>query len=109
MRVYVAGPYTKGDVALNVRRALAAGQQLVEAGHAPFVPHLTHFWHLVFPGPYEQWIRLDLEWLPFCNALVRLSGESAGADGEVKVAMSLGIPCYTSVEAFLNTYRERLA
>ena len=27
--------------------------------HAPFVPHGTHFWHMLFPRPYEFWLDLD--------------------------------------------------
>lgn len=91
MKIYVAGPYTKGDVALNVRKAIKAGDLLLKDGHTPFVPHLAHFWHLVCPGPYEQWTRLDLAWLPMCDAIVRLPGESVGADTEITIAKQLGI------------------
>ena len=102
MRIYVAGPYTKGDVAMNVRSAIEAADRLLKAGHAPFLPHLAHFWHLVCPGPYEQWITLDLAWLPVCQAIVRLPGDSSGADGEIVEARRLGIPIFSSVDAFLN-------
>ena len=101
MRVYIAGPYTKGDVAVNVRNAILAADAVLGAGHVPFLPHLTHFWHLVCPGPYEQWTKLDLEWLPFCEAFIRLPGESSGSDAEVGVASALGMPVYYSVEEFL--------
>ena len=40
-KVYIAGPYTKGDVALNVRKAYEAANQLADLGFAPFVPHAT--------------------------------------------------------------------
>jgi len=102
MKVYIAGPYTKGDIAINVRNATEAANQILQAGHIPFLPHLTHFWHILFPGPYEQWIRLDLEWLSCCDALIRLTGESRGADGEVCEAVRLGIPVYNSVDEFLS-------
>lgn len=102
MRVYIAGPYTKGDVAANVRAAIDAAQAILLAGHAPFVPHLTHFWHLLYPGPYEQWITLDLAWLDICDALVRLPGESAGADREVAHAMTHGLAVYYGLAAFLD-------
>jgi hypothetical protein len=48
-RVYAAGPYTKGDVALNVRSACEAANRVADLGFAPFVPHATHFWHMLFP------------------------------------------------------------
>lgn len=104
LRVYVAGPYTKGDVAMNVRAAIEAADRILKAGHVPFLPHLTHFWHLVCPGPYEQWIDFDLKWLPVCDALVRLPGESRGADGEVAAAEELGLPVFHGLEAFLTAY-----
>ncbi len=101
MRVYIAGPYTKGDVALNVRRAIEAGNRVAEAGHYPFIPHFSHVWHLLCPHEYRFWMRQDLAWLPLCEALIRLPGESSGADEEVQRADLLGIPVFRSVEEFL--------
>jgi hypothetical protein len=94
MRVYVAGPYSKGGGAHNVRLALEAGETLLRRGYAPYVPHLNHLWHLVFPHGYETWLWLDMEYLETCDALLRLPGESPGADREVERAKSLGIPVY---------------
>lgn len=87
-RVYVAGPYSKGDVALNVRRAIETGHLLLEAGHVPYIPHLTHFRHMLFPRPYEEWLAYDNQWLPLCHVLLRLKGDSSGADKEVALARS---------------------
>ena len=100
MRVYIAGPYTNGDVALNVRAAIEAADALIVAGHAPFVPHLSHFQHMMRPQPYETWLRLDMEWLPQCEALIRLPGDSSGADAEVDEAQARGMPVYRSVADF---------
>lgn len=100
-RVYIAGPYTQGDTAINVRTALGAAQELLLAGWAPYVPHLTHFWHLVYPGPYEHWAALGIVWLEVADALVRLPGESPGADREVAFARDHGIPVYDSVAALI--------
>ncbi len=101
-RVYIAGPYTRGDVAQNVRRAIAAADRIADHGFVPFLPHLNHFWHLVFPRHYEEWLVIDMEWLSFCDAVLRLSGESAGADKEVTLARKLNIPVFTSVESLLE-------
>ena len=97
MRVYVAGPYSKGHVNENVRAAVEAGERLLKAGHTPYIPHLNHLWDLLFPAPYEQWMRLDLEWLLQCEVVLRLPGESAGADLEVATADQLGIPVFYNV------------
>jgi len=98
MRIYIAGPYTKGDVAVNVHKAIEAGDKLAELGHIPFIPHLTHFWHLVSPKPYEFWLKIDMSFLEhWAEALLRLPGESNGADWEVETAKMRGIPVYYSI------------
>src|ERR1017187_739132 len=91
-RVYIASPYTEGDVAVNVRNAYEAANRLADLGFAPFVPHATHFWHMIFPRPYEFWLKLDNQFLPLCHAVLRLPGESSGADNEVELARKLNIP-----------------
>ena len=101
-RVYIAGPYSQGDVAVNVRNAIAAANQLANRGFYPYIPHLTHFWHLMFPRPYNFWIEMDKIWLPVCDVLLRLPGPSSGADGEVELARSLGMPIYTDIETLLE-------
>ncbi len=102
-RVYVAGPITKGDQFLNARNGILAGKTLYDNGYAPYVPHLTCFWHAVAPMPYDAWITMDNEWLPVCDALLRLPGESPGADKEVQFAHSLDIPVYYSMEVLLGS------
>jgi hypothetical protein len=102
LKGYVAGPYTQGDTALNVRAALRAADELFALGVAPYVPHLTHFWHLVSPHAYEAWLALDLEWLEACDFLVRLPGFSPGADREVRRAVGLGLPVFHGVPSELE-------
>lgn len=104
-RVYIAGPYTLGDVAVNVRMAIAAGDELLAAGHWPYVPHLTHFWHMLYPRDWHDWIALDERYLLVCEAMVRLPGVSKGADHEAKLATTYGIPIFGSVESFLDWTR----
>src|SRR5450759_4984708 len=106
-RVYVAGPYSQGDVAVNVRNAYAAANHLADLGFAPFVPHATHFWHLLFPRPYEFWLELDNQFLPCCQAVLRLPGPSSGADREVALAASIGIPVFTDIDALETTFEAR--
>lgn len=96
MKIYVAGPYSKGDVAVNVREAILAGDGLRALGHTPFIPHLTHLWHMVRPHEIDFWYKYDLEWLELCDAVFRLPGESTGADREVARALELGLPVFYS-------------
>jgi hypothetical protein len=101
-RVYVAGPYTQGDVAVNVRKAYEAANHLADLGFAPFVPHATPFWHMLFPRPYEFWLDLDNQFLPFCEAVFRLPGPSSGADKEVALAEKLKIPVFADIDDLVN-------
>lgn len=103
-RIYIAGPYTKGDVAVNVRNAYEVANRLADLGFAPFVPHATHFWHMLFPRPYEFWLKLDNQFLPYCEALLRIPGTSAGADAEVLLAQDLSIPVFHEIEALVQHF-----
>jgi len=98
MRVYIAAPYTKGDQVLNVRAAIVVADSVLAAGHTPFLPHLSHLWHLVSPKPWAEWLRLDLEWMKCCDAVIRVAGESRGAEVEVTEASKMGLPVFYSVE-----------
>lgn len=102
-RVYVAGPYTKGDVAVNVRVAIDAADELLNAGFAPYVPHFCHFWHMHHPHGWKTWLALDKEWLLVCEVMIRLQGDSTGADLEREWAENAGIPVYDSVSEFMLT------
>ena len=106
--VYVAGPYSQGDVALNVRNVILAAEKLANAGMTPYVPHLSHFWHLLCPHELDFWYQFDLDWLIKCDCLVRLPGVSTGADAEVEFAISrLFIPVFSSVEECIQYFERR--
>ena len=101
-RVYIAGPYTLGDIAVNVATAMHIGSELMDAGYSVYVPHLSHFMHMLNPKKYERWLEHDIVWLSLCNIVLRLEGESKGADKEVLEAKRLGIPVYYSLHALLT-------
>jgi len=90
--VYISGPYTKDDPVVNSRNAITAGDQVLAAGHVPIIPHLSIFWHILFPKPWETWIDYDIELIQRCDILWRLPGESKGADLEVAEAARLYKP-----------------
>jgi len=102
VRVYIAAPYTEGDRSENVRRAIDAATRVLDAGHEPWCPLLSHFWDLIHPRPWEVWMRLDLAWIECAEAVIRIPGESKGADIEC-AAIAGTIPTYFSVEAFLES------
>lgn len=96
--IYIASPYTQGDQAVNVRRALMSADELLRRGYIPYVPLLTHFWQLISPKTYEEWLRLDKAWLEKCDAVLRLPGESKGADEECEYALDIGLHVYYSID-----------
>lgn len=108
-KIYIAGPYTQGDTEVNVRNAYEAANRLADLGFAPFVPHATHFWHMLFPRPYEFWLELDNQFLPCCQAVLRLPGPSSGADKEVALAKSIGIPVFTDIDALAAEFGAKAA
>lgn len=107
LRVYIASPYTKGDVAVNVKRQLDMADELMTLGYAPFAPLYSHFQHMAHPRPYQDWIDIDLEWVTACDVLLRLEGESSGADGEEAFAHGRGIPVVHSVQGLLEWFPPR--
>lgn len=112
-RVYIAGPITKGNLADNIDRATAAFLALAAAGLAPLCPHWSAFSGgcRVTPGgsvyalagatpnalTHEDWLSVDVSWVVMASAVLRLPGESAGADIEVATARDHGIPVFESV------------
>lgn len=103
--VYIASPYSKGDVAVNVRNSFLVADELLAHGFCPFPPLYSHFWHFLSPKPYETWLELDKLWVKACDCLLRMPGESSGADGEVELAEANGIPVFYSVEALVKHKR----
>jgi hypothetical protein len=98
IKVYIASPYTLGDVAVNVKRQLDVADDLMTLGYAPFAPLYSHFQHMAHPRPYTDWIKIDLVWVKACDCVLRLEGESKGADGEVQYALDLGLPVFYTIE-----------
>jgi hypothetical protein len=106
MKIYVAGPYTKGDVEKNVARAIFIGDWITAFGHTVFIPHLTHFWHKQHAHEWEFWMKQDFEWLRACDAVFRIEGESKGADMEVELAKELGKPVYYDIPEIAALVKE---
>ncbi len=109
LMVYVAGPIsTGGDYIGNIRRGIQAGEELRKIGFVPFVPHLSAWWELVVPLTWNDWLEYDEEIIRRCDALLRLPGESRGADREVAFAAKHGIPVFHSAEK-LGEWRDWMA
>jgi hypothetical protein len=94
VKIYIAGPYTLGDTAVNVHNAIRLADYIASLGAVPYVPHLNHFWHLMYAREYRFWMKYDREWLECCDAMVRIEGESKGADEEEQHMRELGKPVH---------------
>lgn len=90
--IYIASPYTIGDVADNVAVQIEAAHKIMDAGHCPVVPLLSHYLHIHRRRPYQDWLAIDLALIRRMDVILRLPGKSSGADREVQVAKQLGIP-----------------
>jgi hypothetical protein len=74
----------------------------------PVAPLWTHFQHLVFPRPYQDWIDYDQEMLKLYDCCLRLDAElselgylqheSSGADAEVQAFRRLGKPVFFAID-----------
>jgi hypothetical protein len=105
---YVAGPFSSNP-ALNTHRAAMVAYQLFEEGVFAFVPHVRLLEDTIAPGrSYEDWMAFCLAWLERSDAVLRLPGESPGADREVAHAQELGIPVFFTVADLLAVRDERV-
>lgn len=106
--VYIASPYTKGDPAINSHFQCKIFDKLLTEGLVlPVAPLHSHFQHLLFPRPYQDWIAYDLEMLKLYDCCFRLDAhipelgyvqrESSGADGEVEAFKKMGKPVFFSI------------
>lgn len=74
--IYISSPYSMGDQAANVRRQILAAHVVMDLGHAPIAPLLTHFLHVHRPRPYEEWMAVDLKLVEKADVVWRLAGRA---------------------------------
>lgn len=104
---YCAGPYTNPDPVANAHSAARVFFALRDAGIVPYVPHTDLLLHLVEPRDYEFWIQYCLDLIPRFDCVYRMPGHSSGADREVALAESLGIPVFRTYPEVLRFAQER--
>ena len=101
MRIYIASPYRVPSIVdrvNNVYKSLDAANELLKLGHVPLPPLLAHMWHQYTPKPDEEWIRIGKAWLREQDCVLRLPGQSVGADAEVEYARGRGMSVYYSLK-----------
>jgi hypothetical protein len=104
-KVYLSGPCTLGDRDGNYYQSVALHRLLIRHGMAVFNPILT----IRMPGaweiPHETWMENDLPWVECADAVLRLPGESVGADAECRHAMECEIPVFNDYEDLLHYFQ----
>lgn len=103
--IYLSGPITH-DGKQTFRRlheAACLHSKLMKMGFAPFTPHLLAQADMSSDEPitYEDWMIFDFAWIDKCDCVVRLPGESSGADREVSYALEHYKPVY-SLDEFMD-------
>jgi len=111
LKIYIAAPYTAKDdyqIERNVEVAIRAGIEVMNKGHIPFIPHLTHFIAIHPSCPWtkidRRWIALDSEWWGYCDAILVLStvrpdgGEAKGVVTELIAFTKGGKTIFRSLE-----------
>ena len=106
IRVFVSSPYTLGETGENVRAQIDAGDILMDNGFTPFLPLLCHFWGIVTPKPYADWLGWCFEWIEVCDCVFRLPGESPGAEKEVMHAVRHGKSVFTDINDLISYYKK---
>ena len=112
MLILIAGPYasgTNGDPALmaqNLKRLEQAAWPIFKAGHVPMIGEWVALPVLESAGAGgpDDPLAADVMYptaerlLQHCDAVLRLSGESRGADQDVAIARTRGIPVYRDID-----------
>ncbi len=104
-KVFIASPYTLGNKEENVRYAISVARDLRKLGFMTFEPLLYHYVNKQYPESYEHWMGVDSDWLKECDCVLRLPGQSAGADREILTAQRLSIPTFTTIDDLI-TWKE---
>ena len=108
MLILIAGPYRSGTgddpekMAENLRRLEAASWPIFQAGHVPMIGEWVALpiWRVaggtrIGDARYDEILHPTAgRLIERCDAILRLPGESKGADNDVRLANERGIPVY---------------
>ncbi|MGE6782290.1 DUF4406 domain-containing protein [Ensifer adhaerens] len=112
MLILIAGPYRSGTgddpvkMATNLKRLEEPSHALFKAGHVPMIGEWVALpvWNAaggerIGDDLYEEIFHpVAGRLLALCDAVLRLPGDSKGADNDVRIARERGIPVYYRLE-----------
>ncbi len=109
--ILIAGPYRSGTgddpakMAANLTTLEQAAWPIFQRGHVPMIgewvalPVLASAGADVFsPLASDVLYPTAARLLQHCDGVLRLPGESSGADEDVRIARQRGIPVYTTID-----------
>jgi len=100
---YIAAPYSFPDPVQNTHDAIDVAEAIQSTGQVTaYVPHMNLLWHLIRPHDVDYWYAYDLTFLARCDCLLRLPGESVGADNEIAYAKERGIPVFYTIDTLME-------
>jgi len=116
LTILVAGPYRSGTnddpelMQQNLERLETAALTLFRAGHIPLIGEWLALPLLKVAGSKKPGDDLYQEisypvahrLITKCDAILRMEGNSTGADNDVKVAQQLGLPVYYHIEDIIG-------
>jgi len=111
MMILIAGPYRSGTgddparMEANLKRLEEASWPIFQKGHVPMIGEWVALpvWHTaggkaVGDNLYDRILHPAAgRLLEHCDAVLRLPGESKGADNDVRIARQRGIPVYFDI------------
>lgn len=111
MMILIAGPYRSGTgddparMAANLKRLEEASWPIFEKGHVPMIGEWVALpvWQTaggkeIGDALYDRVLHPTAgRLLAHCDAVLRLPGESKGAEEDVRIALSRGIPVYHDI------------
>lgn len=103
--IYIAGPMAKPPMDDNIRRAMSTGEALMRLGFSFIMPQLCFYFAVHYPHSWKEWLELNKPLVLKSDGLIRLDGESEGADLEVSWATEAGIPVFRAVSEIERYFR----
>jgi hypothetical protein len=105
--VYIASPYSIGSKIDNVKASFQVYNKLVKRGYYPFAPLTSHYINQLYRLSYDKWLEIDMYWLDKCDCLLRLPGESRGADKELNRMVMLKKPIFYNINDLDDYYKDK--
>lgn len=116
MLILIAGPYRGGTnddpilIEKNMRNLEAMALPIFDKGHIPLIGEWVALPLMKLAGSKQigdaVWDKIQYPvahgLLPKCDAVLRIPGESKGADQDVKIATQLGLKIFYSLDEIPN-------